>query len=291
MSLRVLQGAALFGAALFISASVSPAWAQLRSKKAETYKDIIEKAYNLSLQKDRSQAVSLLVNTLKQEKQHEASTQELRKALQQVSYVFYSNQAQQTYELGVSLRKTDPGQAQQKIAETLRAEPDNLTVFNEMQRLLLIKNDCSAANDNITKQRVQNPIDEELLLLQGQAQACLGQWEELKKTLDLADLKKSPLLKFWLPLQIELEVQEKDLAKAKEDISALQKQDPKDPQLFYWQWRVAEDESKNTFAEKYIKDCKNISPSLYRQYMTDVNLCRKISEVEAVSKNSNGSTE
>ncbi|WP_413289522.1 tetratricopeptide repeat protein [Bdellovibrio sp. HCB337] len=291
MVLIFLRRAALISAALFIFKSLPAVSAETKSKKAETSKDIIEKAYNLSLQKDRSQAINILVNAIKQENLRNGNTTELKKALQQVSYLFYSDRAQQTFELALSLRRTDAAQALQKMNEALRMEPDNLSLFNEMQRMILIKGDCSGALDNISKERLQDPFDENLILLQGQAQACLGQWEEFKKTHDIFDIKKSSQWKYWLSLEIEHALYEKNLMKAKEVVTTLQKQDPKYPELLYWQWRVASGAEKSAPAQKYIKECKNISATQYRQYMTDVNLCRKVVEVETAIKSSNGTNE
>lgn len=291
MKLNFLRRAALIGAALFIFKSTPAVSAETKSKKAETSKDIIEKAYNLSLQKDRPQAITILVNAIKQENNRSGNTVELKKVLQQISYVFYSDRAQQTYELALSLRKTDPAQALQKMNEALRMETDNLTLFTEMQRMVLLKGDCSTALDNIVKGRVRDPFDEHLLLLQAQAQACLGNWEDYKKTRDSLDIKKSNLQRFWLGLEIELALYEKSLTKAKEQMAVLQKLDSKYPELLYWQWRVASGADKGVLAQKYVKECKNISATVYRQYMTDVNLCRKVGEVETATTNSNGTNE
>jgi hypothetical protein len=248
--------------------------AQVKSRRAETSKDIIEKAYNLSLQKDRSQAINILVNAIKQENSNGGNTTELKKSLQQVSYLFYSDRAQQAYELALSLRKTDLPGAQQKLNEALRMEPDNLSLFVELQRILLAKGDCSASLDNIAKERQQDPFDENLVLLQAQSQACLGKWDAFVKTKELADTRKSALAKYWISLEIEQALSEKNVAKAKELISLLTKTDAKYPALDYWQWRIAAPSAKAEAAQKYLKDCKNISPMTYRQYMTDVNLCR-----------------
>jgi predicted Zn-dependent protease len=291
MIFNFLRRAALIGAALFIFKGLPAVSAETKSKKAETSKDIIEKAYNLSLQKDRSQAITILVNAIKQENARNGNTVELKKALQQVSYLFYSDRAQQTYELALSLKKTDPNQALQKMNEALRMETDNLTLFTETQRMILIKGDCSTALDNLTKERRQDPFDENLILLQAQAQACLGNWEDYKTTRDGFDIKKSNLQKYWTALEIEQALYEKSPVKARELIAALQKLDSKYPELHYWQWRVASGAEKVPFAQKYVKECKNISATVYRQYMTDVNLCRKVVEVEAATKNVNGTNE
>jgi len=291
MILISVKRAALIGAALFFFKATLAVSAESKLKKAETSKDIIEKAYNLSLQKDRSQAINILVSAIKQENARNGNTQELKKALQQVSYLFYSDRAQQAYELALSLRRTDLGQALQKMNEAIRMEADNLTLFNEMQRMILIKGDCSAALESITKERVQDSFDENLILLQAQAQACLNQWEEFKKTRDLFDTKKSNQAKYWQALEIEYAFYEKSPGRAKEMILGLQKLDEKYPELNYWQWRVASSVEKPAFAQKYLKECKNMSATLYRQYMTDVNLCRRVAEVETAAKNSNGTNE
>jgi tetratricopeptide (TPR) repeat protein len=286
------QRAALIGAALCISAVCATdlfaqAKIETKSKKSETSKDIIEKAYNLSLQKDRSQAISILVGAAKQEGTRNGNTQDLLKALQQVSYLFYSDRAQQNFELALSLRRTDLPQAQQKIAEALRVEPDNLSVFNEMLRMLLIKGDCSGALDGVAKQRLENPFDENLFLIQAEAQACLGKWDAYAKTRDAFDAKKSSAGKAWAELEVEYQLFSKNLSKAKESVSQLQKMDSKYPELFYWQWRVFSGSERAAAAEKYLKECKNMTANLYRQYMTNVNLCRKVVEVETASKNTN----
>jgi len=292
MFLSSLRRAALTGAALFIFVSLARAVPlETKSKKAETSQDIVEKAYNLSLQKDRSQAITILVGAIKQENVQSGSTAELIKALQQISYLFYSDRAQQNYELALSLRRTDIAQAQQKIAEALRIENDNLSLFNEMQRMLLIRGDCSSAHENISKQRRQDPYDEFLAILQAQAQACLGKWEDYVKTRDAFDKKNTAQAKYWASLEIEYLLSLKSFSKAKEAAGTLQKLDPKYPETIYWQWRVVTGAEKAPFGQKYIKECKNLSAALYRQYMIDVNLCRRVAEVETASKNGNGTAE
>jgi tetratricopeptide (TPR) repeat protein len=269
-----LPRAAPLALALSFSVTSPRVHAQTKTRRAETSKDIIEKAYNLSLQKDRSQAINILVNAIKQENLNGGNTAELKKALQQVSYLFYSDRAQQAYELALSLRKTDLTGAQQKLNEALRMEPDNLSLFVELQRILLAKGDCSAALDGVTKERQQDPFDENLVLLQAQAQMCLGKGDAFAKTKELADTRKSALAKYWINLEIDQATNDKNVPKAKELLSLLAKMDPKYPAVDYWQWRLAAPAAKAEAAQKYLKDCKNISPMTYRQYMTDVNLCR-----------------
>jgi predicted Zn-dependent protease len=285
MNFFEFRRAVLSGTALFLMFTVMAAAAP--SGRAETSKDIIEKAYNLSLQKDRSQATTILVNAIKQENSVSPNSQniiELKKALQQVTSLFYSDRAQQAYELAISLRKTDAAGAQQKITEALRMEPDNRTLFIELQRNQIAKGDCSAALDAIVKERLKDPFDEELLLSLAQAEVCLGKWDLFVKSKENTDLKKSALSKYWVSLEIEQALFDKNIAKAKELLLQLTKADANYPAVDYWTWRLSAGSNKAAAAEKYLKQCKNISPMTYRQYMTDVNLCRKLSEIEASSK-------
>lgn len=280
--------AALIGAALFIFTMTTEAAPKTSvSKSAETLKDIIEKSFNLSLQKDRPQAINILVSAIKQESARNVDATELKNALEQVSYVFYSERAQQTYELALSVKHTDVIQAQQKITEALRLEPDNRGLFNEMLRMQIIKGDCTAALEGATKERVRDPYDENLNLIQAQSYACLGRWEGYLKSRDEKDIKRTGLYKFWLSLEAEYNFAMNSPHKAKENIVLLQKADSKYPELWYWQWRAATNKERDVFAQRYLKECSGISSGVYRQYMTDVNLCRRVTEIEAARRNGN----
>lgn len=291
MVFRFAMRAAFSGAALFIFiTTVAAAPKASVAKSAETLKDIIEKSFNLSLQKDRPQAVNILVAAIKQESARNVDVAELKKALEQVSYIFYSERAQQTYELALSVKHSDASQARQKITEALRLEPDNRGLINEMLRLQMTKGDCGSALDGVTKERARDPYDEHLSLIQAQAYACLGNWDGYLKSRDEVDIKKSGLYKFWLSLEAEYNFAIKSPYKAKEAIAILQKNDSKYPELSYWQWRAASNKERAVFAQKYLKECSGISSGVYRQYMTDVNLCRRVTEVETARKNGDNPT-
>ena len=72
-------------AALCFSSTTS--LAQNKASKSETHKDIIAKAYNLSLQKDRQQALLILNAAIKKETRPQAVA-ELKKQLQNLHRSF-----------------------------------------------------------------------------------------------------------------------------------------------------------------------------------------------------------
>ena len=101
------------------------AFAELTKKNRESSSDIIQKSQNLLLQKNRPQAIDLLVIALKNEKPNSSGFNELRKNLFEISRIFISDKAQQTYEFSLSLKRTDAPQALAKITEGIRIEPEN----------------------------------------------------------------------------------------------------------------------------------------------------------------------
>ncbi|UYL10512.1 hypothetical protein B9G69_007980 [Bdellovibrio sp. SKB1291214] len=277
---------AALGAAFLLPA---PAFSQ---SKAETYKDIIEKAYNLSLQKDRQQALNILSAAIARESRPNAQV-ELKKAAVDVAHVFFSDKAQQLYETTLSLKKTDINQAVSKLSEAQRIEPDNQTIGTEMARLQIAKGDCSNAQENLVKSLKLIPFDDEVKLANAQAQSCAGQWVEFAKNPEAVDAKKSPYQKYWMVLTIEHQLKLKNLTKASEISQNLTKLDAKYPEAHYWSWKISQALKKSNVeqAQKYVMTCKNISASQYRQYMIDPMLCRHTAEVEGETKGMNGNSD
>lgn len=277
---------AALGAAFLLPAPV------FSQSKAETYKDIIEKAYNLSLQKDRQQALNILSAAIARESRPNAQA-ELKKAALDVAHVFFSDKAQQLYETTLSLKKTDLNQAISKLAEAQRIEPDNLTIVTEMARLQIAKNDCSNALENFPKYLKLLPFDEELRLTNAQSHACSGQWVEFAKNPEATDAKKTSYQKYWMVLSIEHQLKLKNLTKASEIAQNLTKLDAKYPEAHYWNWKLSQALKKSNVeeAQKYVMTCKNISASQYRQYMIDPMLCRRTTDVEGETKGMNGNSE
>lgn len=275
-----------------LSFFITPLHAQVGISKSETYKDIIEKAHNLSLQKDRQQALIIISNAIQRETRPQAIA-ELKKTASELAHVFFSDKAQQLFESGVALRRNDLSQAQDKISEALRIEPDNLSIVVELARIYIAKGDCRAAQELAQKNIKVIGFDEELRLTLAQGYACQQRWSDYQKVADPVSLKKSPLLKFWLVLEIEKHLAAKVYAKAQENLNNLRKSDEKYPEIAYLAWKLTSLQRKQNpeEAHKYLMTCKNISANQYRQYMIDPMLCRHLVEVEKEQKGMNGTSE
>ncbi len=281
----ILKSRAALVVALFLSLALPyNLFAETRSAKSETYKDIIEKAQNLALQKDRQQAINILSNAIKRESAKSAASHELKKTLNDISTVFFGDKAQQVFEAGVTLKRTDLSQSLQKLNESLRLEPDNFLVQVEVARLYLTKNDCSAAEEILIKLKNFSATFEEFHLVYGQLLACQGKFSEFQKLFEEQD-KKSANYKFWQIVEVERLVKDKNISKALDLVSIVQKNDQNYPEAQYWAWKIDQARKKKNLgaAEKYVMSCKNISAHLYRQYMMDPQLCRRLGEVESTS--------
>lgn len=253
--------------------------------ESESYKDLIEKAQNLILQKDRQQAIQVLLNGLKQEQKNKAAITELKKKVEELGSLFLSDKAQQLYETSLSFKRKDLAQAQAKINEALRIEFDNVQILTESARLLMLKGDCSGAQDQISKMYKKNIYDEQILLTMGQVQLCLGamdQYFSIRSHVDAKALSENP---DWIALELQRSLFEKDKLKSKERLTALQKIDPKNPQLIFWQWKFSkiEGDEDSSLVEKYKLNCNNISARIFRLYQRDPYFCNKQTEMETES--------
>jgi hypothetical protein len=283
---RNSKRATLIGVALFfaLGGRVSAAG------KVETYQDIVEKAYTLSLQKDRTQAVNLLVSAARKETRKGQPPKEILTALEEVSTIFYSDKAQQLHELALSLRATDPNLAAQNLNEASRIEPENQQITTQQIRLQITTGDCDGALKQQKKWSERNPYSEEIKLLGAQALLCLGKLAEYQQVRAAVE-KKNPLDLYWKTLDLEHAFKTGAFAKGRELAIQLQNSDSVYPEPQYWLWKFDHelkigDEKP---ARKYLAACKSLSSRALRQYLAEPRLCRRTAEVEAELKKTGGS--
>jgi predicted Zn-dependent protease len=238
---------------------------------------------------DRQQAINILISALQKENRP-AAVAEIRKSIMEISHLFFSDKAQQAYESGLSLKKTDLNQSINKLSEALRIEPDNNSIIEDLSRTMLLKNDCAGAADLVNKQPKFIPYNEELRLIQAQSYVCQSQWSEYDELIGKYDYRKSALAKFWLVLELEKNFKLKNVIKAQDALTNLRKIDTKYPPIFYWSWKLSHSAKRPNIidGQKYLMSCKNISANQARQYMIDPMLCRHVQEVEADLKGING---
>ena len=263
----------------------------IQAAKPETYKDIIEKAQNLSLQRDRPQAMSLLVSAIKKESKKSSAPKELFAALDEISFIFFSDKAQQSYELALSLAQSNPQLAATKLAEALRIEPENFAVQLEQARQLITV-DCGQGATAVQKLAELNPFSEYILLAQAQAYLCNSDLENYVATKSITgEPRRSELSMFWTELEIEYSYKTGQLKKVRDLLNQARKVNVDYPEMYYWSWKMDVDaklKSEKT-GQKYISMCKNLSTRDQRRFRLNPRICRHAADVEAfLKKSANG---
>ncbi|MBX3019293.1 MAG: hypothetical protein KF767_15505 [Bdellovibrionaceae bacterium] len=260
-----------------------------RAANTETYRDIIEKAQTLSLQKERGHALQLLTSSLTRESKKGPAPKELVTALEEVASLFLSDKAQQLYELALSLRENEPQLALQKLADAAKLEPDNLQIQLEQFRVSSILGNCNEAGAAILRLYESLSTLEVVRLAAAQAQLCRNQLDDAQKIRNGFDFRKSPLMPVWTSTDVEILLRQKKGDKALESLAQAQKVDPDFPETYYWQWRAEQDLKKVSEkpGPKYVALCKSLSPRSYRRYLAEPFLCRRVQEVESSLKKNN----
>lgn len=265
--------------ALFFSSFISDVSFANRS---ETYKDVIEKAFSLSLQRDRAQALQILRSASKKESKKPVAQKEISQAIEKVATIFLSDKAQQAYELGLSLMSTEPAMAYQRLQDAQRIEADNLSVELALGRLNLTLNDCTQANERLSKLENFVHHSEEVRIFFAQAHLCSGRYD----LINLPKVSEKNRSIVWSAIELELLFKQSQFIKARERGLAISRLDSQYPESSYWIFKI-EDSLKipaMRSAERYVNLCKSLSLRQQRSYLADPYLCRRTAEAEAFLK-------
>jgi tetratricopeptide (TPR) repeat protein len=252
-----------------------PAWS------VETYRDLITKAQNLSLQKDRLQATKILSRATLKEKG--PNRKELILALKELAEIFYSDKGQQTFELGRSLDDSAPSNAVDRYNEALALEPGNTSILKALSRayasLILCDKGLESANQGLAI----NPFDDELILLKAQNAVCLKKTEYSKLVSDLSDLMKTNLKIHADFLKAKALFVEGKLPAAEAQIDKTLTADPKFPESHYYLGLLKLKNGKDATEhfQKYVSLCSDLNAEKKRKYRAEPRLCAEKTKAEA----------
>lgn len=290
--------AVVFTAAFLVSissfaqaADSTPAKALSNSKKSEkltgssleTYRDLIAKAQNLTLQRDRLQTSQVLIRGIQSETRSSTGYKELLKALNELTSVFYTEKAQTLYATGESLSDTKPREALDHFQEALRAEDGNLSILKAMARIHLRLGECDKADKAVGSSEAVNPFSAEVLLLRLQTLDCQKNFAALNQRLTSLSPELEPLERYWRGLQIKEHIRQKDFKKAKQVLAAWEAQSMEYPEVHYWKWELARKSgaSDRAAALRYVRLCQDMTPRKRKVHSVDVGLCSSQAAVDA----------
>ncbi len=283
----------LCGAAVCFSfLTVAPAATAKKSKpiepksgQSETYRNLIEKAQNLSLQHDRLQASQILTRAIAKEPKNSQVYKELTRSLEELMSTFYTERAQSVFVSAESNLPLKPREAIEGFTEALRLEDGNLTILKALARTQLVLAECDKSDVFVKSAEAVDLYSPEVQLLRLQALDCL----------------KSPLLTDKLfPLDFTLAVLEpwvhgmqmRDLLrrdeakKAKTLLDEWASADAEYPEVYYWKWKLSSlgEKPDRAAAQRYAQLCQNLTPRKRKSYNLDVDLCKGKEAVDTFLK-------
>ena len=265
-----------------------------KSSQTETYKNLIEKAQNLSLQRDRLQASQILVRALAREAKTSAGFKELNRALDDLMSAFYTERAQSVFISAESNLPLKPREAIDGFTEALRLEDGNVTILKALARTHLTQGDCDKAEAFIKSAETLDPYAPEVLLLRIQALDC-SKSSLLAAKLSSPDPQMASLEAWLRPIKIRSFLNSDEFKKAKALASDWESADRDYPEVYYWKWRISKEASDKDdaspqekpdriAAQKYVQLCQNLTPRKRKSFNLDVELCKGKESVDAFLK-------
>jgi tetratricopeptide (TPR) repeat protein len=257
--------------------------------RLETYPDLINKARNLTLQRDRLQTSQVLSHGLVRENKNSVGYREIGRALHELTRVFYTEKAQSLYAFGDSLSELKPKDAIDRYTEALRLEDGNVTVLEALARTELRIGECAAADTNIKQAVLIDPLSADLKLLQAQSLDCQKHYDDLTEFLQTkpADLAEGE--KAWTGLVIEDLIRHDQAKKAKAIQATFEKEHGDYPQPFYWRWKLSgTPPTDRPAAQRYILLCQSLSQRKKKLWISDLALCGEKEQVESALKEDSG---
>lgn len=258
------------------------------SAKLETYKDLIHKAQNLTLQRDRLQTSQVLIRGIRRETKGSPAYKELVRALDELTSVFYTEKAHALFALGESMVASRPKEALEPYQEALRIEDGNTTLLKALARLHLLTSECDKADAMVRTAENVNPYSPEITLLRLQTLDCQKNYDLLAAKLIGHESELESFEKFSRGLQIKEYVRRKDLKKARGLLNTWENQMPDYPEVYLWKWQLADLSGARDrgAAVRYTQLCQNLTPRKRKAYSADVDLCKGKESVDRFLKES-----
>jgi hypothetical protein len=260
-------------ATLFLLAN-SRAWSKKNPDYLETYKDQINKSQVLLLQRDRKQATQVLISAINREGVGSPAYQELANNLNKSSEIFFSEKAQQAYEMALANFSESKILTVAKLQESLLVEPMNGLIMKALIFTQLSLGECGQATRVMADLEKLNPFNKDspeihLLIL-----ICNKNKVEGQAT--LAKLELSEIKKVFLSVNGQ-RLSPEGFSEVSENSAA----DQDYPEVNYLKWLAELDfKKKMALAEKYKNLC-HTRISFDRAYSwLDPWVCDHLKEVE-----------
>lgn len=243
--------------------------------QTETYQNIIEKAQNLSLQRDRLQASQILSRAIAREAKTSAGYRELTRALDDLTSAFYTERAQSVFVSAEANLPLKPREAIEGFTEALRLEDGNLTVLKALARTHLTLGECDKADVFVKSAESLDVYSPEVQLLRLQTLDCSKSALLTEKLFPL-DSSLKPVEAYVRGMQLRDLIRREEAGKAKAMLAEWAAAAPDYPEVYFWKWTLSQANEKpdRAAAQRYVQLCQNLTPRKRKSYNLDVDLCK-----------------
>ncbi|MEY4617377.1 MAG: hypothetical protein RJB66_2337 [Pseudomonadota bacterium] len=260
--------------ALFLFLSSSLGWTKKIPENLETFQDQILKSQVLLLQRDRNQASQILIGTIAKEGLKSVAFPELKRALKKTAELFFSEKAQQSYEVAIADYNLNRAQAAENLKEALKIEPMNGSILKSLSFALLAIKECQQSQKYLSDLLKINPFDPDIENLQTLIFICQNNRTQSLENLNKVELSSvSPSFLIVNRFRVSAFELNKD--------SNTQKLDDENPELLYVAWALEKDLlQKRLLSEKYKNLCHKL-PSFDKAYhWMDPWVCDHVKEID-----------
>lgn len=203
---------------------------------------------------------------------------EEKKLVPLIANQYFKQRTQELSELALSSWLRDRKEAEIKLNEALKLEPDNLNLLSMKWIILLEKKDCKAVFDEVIPWK-KFEVLEVIKLFNSRIALC-----QAKQELELYPTKNYRI--FWMTLEAQAELEKEHYGKAKTILDAVQKIDPLMPEIYFYMVKTSQSLKLpiDDFARKYLALCRNITHRQTREYLLQPFLCQRTKEIEGLLK-------
>lgn len=242
----------------------------------------ITRAQKFFLENNRPQATLILREAMQKEKSGTPAYRELADTLRELSARFLTDRGQKLFELGETLSLQNPKGAADRYREALTVEDKNTQILLALSMALLAQQKCSEAEKTLTDATLENPGLWEAQLLLAPTLLCLDKGQEFST--HLARLEKMEAVPRWWLKYFRaryLLTEEQPLA-ARALLESVRSEEKSFPESYFLLWSAEKDAPlpPMLMAQKYVGQCKNLSPKTRAQFKYEPNLCREIDKVD-----------
>ncbi len=276
-------------AVILTALSISPLGVNAIVKKS-AFNDAIEKVQSLLLNKKRVEAIKFLIE-IKPTKA--AEKKEWAEVSQDVATRFLTDKGQRSFELGQSQIPAQGANALKHLNEAKALEEGNYEVEVAIARVHLIQDDCKSAKTVLGALNPEMAMASEIQELLLQVVWCLDDQTEAEVIARKkgSDVKIPQVLmrtnQAWL--KWKLKEPDRALSLLREAVT----QDPQNPAILYWLWRVEKDQDLDAepVAQVFVKRCRARDADIRRRTFSMVEFCLRLTEVEAYLKGKGADTQ